>query len=241
MKKLWIVALCLVLTLCLVACGGKPTPSDPTDGENNPSVSDTPSGGEDVGTDTPAGNDATGNSGTTTTTQPVGNVVDGNLLFGGGDTTTTTTTKKDDTPTKGDNPTTTTTTTTATQKPTTTVAPPQQEVVQKVSLPAAGYDIDGKGRIVISKSEIQKEGKVQYACITFSNDSKKNGKEWIIPEYSKVNYACYDKNGKELSTGVIIVGALDGGDTVTRKVELPKDTAEVKITGHNFEYWTPWN
>lgn len=240
MKKVWIVALCLVLTLGLVACGGNPTPSDPVDGDDAPAVSDTPSGGEDVGTDNPAGNDGTGNNGTTTTTLPVGNVVDGNQLFGGGDTTTTTTTaKKDDTPTKND--TTTTTTTTTAPKPTTTVAPPQQEVVQKVSLPAPGYDIDGKGRIVISKSEIQKEGKVQYACITFSNDSKKNGKEWQIPEYSKVNYACYDKNGKELSTGVITVGAMEGGDTVTRKIELPKDTAEVKITGHNFEYWTPWN
>jgi len=234
MKKLWIVALCLVLTFGLVACGGNPdTPvnSDPVGGAVIP----------DEGTGTSA------DAGTTTTQQ--GNVVDGDAFFGGDTTnTTTTTTKKEDasntggttTTTQGGNEATIQPTTSTTAKPTTTVAPPQQETVQKISLPAAGYDMDGKGRILVKKSEVKKENKIQCAYITFENASKKNGKEWIIPEYSQVQYACYDKDGKQVGSGTMVLGALDGDETVTCKIELPDGTAEIKLTGHNFEYWTPW-
>ncbi len=232
MKKLWIVALCLVLTLGLVACGGNPDTSEPVGGVVIP-------------------DEGTGTTASTGTTTQQGNVVDGDAFFDGGSTTTTapTTTKKDDasntggttTTTQGGNSTTAPSTTSTTAKPTTTVAPPQQETVQKISLPAAGYDIDGRGRIQVKESKVKKENKVQYAYITFENVSKKNGKEWIIPEYSKVQYACYDKNGNQTGSGTMILGALDGDETVTCQIELPADTAEVKLTGHNFEYWTPWS
>ena len=132
-------------------------------------------------------------------------------------------------------------TTSATTRPTTTVAPPKQETVQKISLPAAGYDMDGRGRIQVKESTVKKEDKTQYAYITFENVSKKNGKEWTIPEYSQVQYACYDSNGSQVGSGTMVLGALEGDDTVTCKIELPADTAEVKLTGHNFEYWTPWS
>lgn len=238
MKKLWILALCLVLSLCLVACGNNPSPDNPLDESGNPIVTTNPSEGEN--TTAPSGGDSTGtttnggsNAPPTTTTVEGGNVVDGGLLF--------TTTTKQPTPTK-DGETTTTAAPTTTKAPTTTtVAPPKQEEVKNVKLPAVGYDMDGKGRIIISGAEIKKEGKVQYAHITFSNDSKKNGKEWQIPEYSRVKYACYDKNGKELGKGEMTLGALEGGDTITCKVALPGGTAELKITGHNLEYWTPWS
>lgn len=231
MKKLWIVALCLVLTLGLVACGDKPETSDPVGGVVIP-------------------DEGTGTSAITGTTTQQGNVVDGDSFFGGDTTgTTTTTTKKGDTTTTGGtttttksgNDTTTQPTTSTTAKPTTTVAPPQQETVQKISLPAAGYDMDGRGRILVKKSEVKKENKVQYAYITFENVSKKNGKEWTIPEYSQVQYACYDKNGNQVGSGTMVLGALEGDETVTCQIELPADTAEVKLTGHNFEYWTPWS
>lgn len=230
MKKLWIVALCLVLTLGLVACGDKPETSDPVGGVVIP-------------------DEGTGTSAITGTTTQQGNVVDGDSFFGGDTTgTTTTTTKKGDTTTTGGtttttksgNDTTTQPTTSTTAKPTTTVAPPKQETVQKISLPAAGYDMDGKGRILVKKSEVKKENKAQYAYITFENVSKKNGKEWTIPEYSQVQYACYDKNGNQVGSGTMVLGALEGDETVTCQIELPADTAEVKLTGHNFEYWTPW-
>lgn len=231
MKKLWIVALCLVLTLGLVACGDKPETSDPVGGVVIP-------------------DEGTGTSAITGTTTQQGNVVDGDSFFGGDTTgTTTTTTKKGDTTTTNGGTTTTTKsvddttakpTTSTTAKPTTTVAPPKQETVQKISLPAAGYDMDGRGRILVKKSEVKKENKAQYAYITFENVSKKNGKEWTIPEYSQVQYACYDKNGNQVGSGTMVLGALEGDETVTCQIELPADTAEVKLTGHNFEYWTPW-
>ena len=133
-----------------------------------------------------------------------------------------------------------TTTSTKNIHPTTTVAPPVQGEEQDVVLPAAGYDMDGKGRIKVQKSEVEKEGNTLYALITFANVSKESGKVWIIAEYSKVEYACYDKNGAEIATGTMLIGALEEDDTITCKMELPAGTVELKLTGHNFEYWTPW-
>lgn len=229
MKKLWIIALCLVMVLTFAACGESPAPSNPD--EN----------GATTTTTAPEGNGTTGSEGadaTTTTTLPDGNVVDGNEFFGDMTTTTkkdgpTTTTKKGDT---------TTTTTTTTKKPTTTttIAPPVQEEIENVKVPAAGYDMDGKKRIVLKASEVKKVNGKQVAYFTFANVSKDNGREWIIPEYSKINYACYDKNGKEIFAGEFVLGALDYGKTSVRPVQLPAGTAELKFTGHNLEYWTPW-
>ena len=108
-----------------------------------------------------------------------------------------------------------------------------------MKVPAAGYDMDGKKRIVVEKSEVN--NKKTVATFTFKNVSKDNGREWIIPEYSKVVYSCYDKKGKEIATGVITLGSLEYGNSVTCEVELPSGTAELKFTGHNLEYWTPWS
>lgn len=269
MKKVWTMALCLMLSVCLVlsltACFGGDDSSDPVSTPDN-SVVDTPAGGDNSGTDTtPDGGDNNNVAG------DGGNSVDGGLLFGDPDTTTTTTTgKQDGTTTQnaggqngtttqnagGQNGTTTTTgqedpapaTTTTTKKPTTTttVAPPQQEEINNVNLPAAGYDPDGKGRIVVEKSEVKTVDKKQVAYITFVNQSNKTGKKWIIPEYSKVTYACYDKKGNavqssETNFGTMFLGSLEVGEKVTCQFEIPKGTVEVKITGHNLEYWTPWS
>lgn len=220
MKKLWIVALCLILSLTLVACGNTPAPVNPDESGTSTTTVD---GNATTGTD---------GAGATTTTLPEGNVVDGNDLFG-----TTTTTGTTGTTKKGET-TTTTTTTTATQKPTTTIAPPVQEEIKNVKVPAAGYDMDGKKRIIVEKSEVN--AKKTVATFTFKNVSKDNGREWIIPEYSKIEYACYDKNGKQIATGTITLGALDYGKSTAREVSLPAGTAELKFTGHNLEYWTPW-
>lgn len=106
-----------------------------------------------------------------------------------------------------------------------------------VELPAIGYDLDGKGRIVISDSQLMDD---TTASLTFRNISKDNGREWIIPETSKATYACYDAEGNQLSTGTIVIGALEYRDSVTRTVNLPVGTVRMAITGHNLEYWTPW-
>ena len=224
MKKLWILALCLVLTLSFAACGKNPAP-DKT--EEDPSVSTT--------TTTEPGAAPTDNGGanTTTTIPQGGNIVNGDDFFG----TTTTAPTTTGTTQKGQT-TTTPTTTTATKKPTTTIAPPVQAVIENVKTPAAGYDMDGRKRIIVAKSEVN--AKKTVATFTFKNVSKDNGREMIIPEYSKIEYACYDKNGKEIYAGEITLGALDYGKSTTRTVTLPAGTAEVKFTGHNLEYWTAW-
>lgn len=224
MKKFCIVALCLVMALTLAACGESPAPVNPDESSNTT-------------TTTTAADNAPGEDVTTTTTLPDGNVVDGDSFFG-----TTTTTQKDaptTTTKKGD---TTTTTTTTTKKPvtTTTIAPPVQVEIGNVKVPAANYDMDGKKRIVVKASEVKEENGKRMAYFTFANVSKDNGREWIIPEYSKIKYACYDKNGKEIHTGEFVLGALEYGKTVVCSVEMPATAAELKFTGHNLEYWTPW-
>ena len=265
MKNVLAKALCLLLSvglvLSLTACfGGGPDSSDPV---SNPDSSvggtlsgDASDGNTDDGGSADGDNDHVAGDG--------GNSVDGGLLFADPDDDTTTTTNKTDDPTTtqnagGQNGTTTTTaeqdeptppatTTTTTKKPvtTTTVTPPQQEEIENVKLPAAGYDPDGKGRIVVDKSEVKTVDKKQVAYITFVNQSDKTGKKWIIPEYSKVTFACYDKKGNEVkgegdSFGTLFLGSLEVGEKVTCQFEIPKGTVEVKITGHNFEYWTPWS
>lgn len=232
MKKIWIVALCLILVLGMAACGKQPDTSTPAGEDNTPVVDAIPNDGTDTSGEDGADNGVIGD----------GNTVDGDVFFGDDSSTPDVSTPDQSTPDAPADPTasTTTTTTAAPTRPTTTVAPPVQEEVQNVALPAAGYDMDGKGRIKVQKSEVKKEGGKQYALITFANVSKESGKVWIIPEYSKVQYACYDKTGAEIATGTMIVGALEEGDVITSRVELPAGTVELKLTGHNFEYWTPW-
>ena len=121
--------------------------------------------------------------------------------------------------------------------PTEPSTPPTQPEEPEVDMPGAGYDLDGKNRIIVSGSEL----KDNKASFTFKNVSKENGKEWIIPEYSRVNYVCYDANGNQLSSGAMTLGALEGGDTITCTITLPAGAVRVAFTGNNLEYWTPWS
>ena len=101
--------------------------------------------------------------------------------------------------------------------------------------------MDGKNRILLQNSEVITEGDATKASFTFANVSKQNGQEWIIPEYSRVNYACYDAQGNTLTTGVMTLGALEIDESITCIIVLPEGTARVAFTDHNLEYWTPWN
>jgi len=107
-------------------------------------------------------------------------------------------------------------------------------------MPGAGYDIDGKNRIVVYASEVITANGARKASFTFQNISKDNGVEWVIPEYSKITYACYDENGTKLGNGTMVLGALEYKQSVTCTITLPEGTARVAFTGHNLEYWTPW-
>ena len=126
--------------------------------------------------------------------------------------------------------------TTPPTEPTTPPTQPTEPPAPAVDMPSAGYDLDGKGRIQVTSSEIQDN----KAYFVIANVSRDNGREWIIPEYSVAYYACYDANGKKLSSGTLTLGALEYGDSIQCSVTMPAGTVRIAFTGHNLEYWTPW-
>ena len=247
MKKLIVWLFCLVLLLSATACGEETsTPADDT----NPSVSDeagsdatTPTEGEADGTE--AGSDATTgekDATTATTKNPTttdrpgasDNVVEWTDLFGDE---TTTTTKKGDTTGKPTSTTKKPTTTTTT----TTVVQPKPTVVDKVELPAVGYDVDGRGRIKVSAVSLNK-GVMSLSLRNYTDEQKS---KWITEETNYVTYACYDSNGNELkgknqNFGYLYIGCLEAGDVIDFDVTLPTGTTKVVITGAKIVYWTPW-
>lgn len=223
MKKSLIVIPLLVLTLLLTACGDK-TP----DKQDTPTTTTTESAVE-------GGSTTSSNTGDNTTgkgdKQPTDNVVNWEDLFGA-----------DDTTTGKDGKTTTSTTkkkTTTSTAPTTTLKP---TTIDKVSLPAVGSDVDGRGRIKVSGVSLK--GGVMAISIRNYTDEQKT--QWITEETDYVTYACYDKNGKQLTGtdanfGYLYLGCLEDGDEITLSVELPKGTASVQLTGSKIAYWTPWS
>ena len=140
-----------------------------------------------------------------------------------------------------DNTTTSTQSTTTSTQPTTTTTT-TRPTEPEIDMPGAGYDLDDEkpNRIVVYASEVFTEDGAKKAAFTFKNITKDSGREWVIPEYSQVTYACYDENGTRLSTGSMVLGALEYNDTITCTITLPEGTARVAFTGHNLEYWTPW-
>lgn len=224
-KKLLLIPL-LVLTLLLTACGHK-TP----DKQDEPDTTTTTTESAVEG-----GSTTSSNGGDTSTTgdkaKPTDNVVNWEDLFGDedtttgkdGKTTTTSTTKKK------------TTTSTA---PTTTLKP---TTIDKVSLPAVGSDVDGRGRIKVSGVSL-KNGVMAISIRNYTDEQKT---QWITEETDYVTYACYDKDGKRLTGtdatfGYLYLGCLEDGDEITLSVELPKGTASVQLTGAKIAYWTPWS
>lgn len=172
----------------------------------------------------PSATKATTKKTTKKTTQPSDNQIDWEDVFGGDTTkdTTTSTTKKP--------------TTTA---PTKTTRKPQ--VVDKVTLPAVGTDVDGRGRIYLSEVTL-KNGVV---TLTLHNATDEQSQKWQTEETNYVTYACYDKNGNVLTGkgdyyGTFYIGALQAGEDVSTTFSLPAGTVKVELTGATIVYWTPW-
>lgn len=231
-KKLLLIPL-LVLALLLTACGGK-----------NPDTPDTPDA-PDVSTTTSAEGEGQSDSTTSTTgkadkttkpgetSKPADNVVDWGNVFGDDDTTATA---------KGDK-TTKKATTSTTKKTTNTTAPTvKPTTIDKVTLPAVGTDVDGRGRIKISAMDL-KDG---VLTITIRNYTDEQKTQWITEETDYVTYACYDKDGKALKGddevfGYLYLGCLENGEETSFSVALPKGTTTVALTGAKISYWTPWS
>lgn len=208
MKRLFILAMSLLLVLLAAACGGEDV-STPA-GESIP--------GADV-------SDSSAPTGTTTGDTPAsGNEMDGADWF---DTTTTTA-----------DATATATSTTLTTTTATTVAPPQLEEQGSVSLPATGYDPDGKGRLIV--------GAVSLRDRTVSLEIQNVTTGWMTEETGYYEYTCYDKAGKVLTLadeifGKIYIGQIRAGQSKTFTFTIPEGTRRVEITGYDIRYWTEWS
>lgn len=241
MKKLLIWLICVAMLVCVTACGdetgtdlpGTPDATDPTTTTEDQGEAATPTEKGDATTTPTAGKEST-TSGTkkptgTETSKPADNVVDWDKVFGNDDTTK----KPDGSTTKKPTTTTTKPTTTTTLKPTT---------IDKVSLPAQGSDVDGRGRIAVSKVELSKG----VMTLKLRNNTDKQTQKWITEETNYVTYACYDKDGKELKGedemfGYFYIGCLEAGQEIEFKVTLPAGTTKVELTGAKIVYWTPWS
>lgn len=127
--------------------------------------------------------------------------------------------------------------TTVTTTTATTVASAEQTKVGKVSLPATGYDPDGKGRIQI--------GAVSYDKPMVTIEVKNVTTKWMTEETDYLEYTCYDKKGNKLTSkdaifGKLYIGALRAGKSVTKTFSVPNGTVRVEITGYKLTYWTEW-
>lgn len=244
MKKLLIWLVCVMMLVCVSACGdeagtdlpGTPDATESTSGTDDQGNATDPTGQNDATTTTTTKKgDATKSTGSTT--EPKNNEVDYQQFFG--DDTTTTTTKKGDTTKKPTSSSATSTTSTTKPTTTTTLKP---TTIDQVSLPAVGTDVDGKGRIAVSKVELSSG----VMTLKLRNNTDKQTQKWITEETNYVTYACYDKDGKVLKGsddvfGYFYLGCLEAGDEIEFKVTLPAGTTRVELTGAKIVYWTPWS
>lgn len=255
MKKIFALALALVLLLSLAACG-TPHEDGAQDSTTTTTTSTTTAGDTTTATGGTDNSDATAATVTTTTTAAATTtntyVPSGATVPIGTKPTTTTTTKK---------PTTTTTapvedpvgptTATTTQKPTTTtttattVKPTQPPVSGPyIVLPEIGSDIDvtkKKNRIRVSAvaAWYNDDGSIGVS-LTFKNYTT----NWITEETDYVEYTCYDTNGNVVQKATkIMIGVIDTKKHPVKEYSfnVPANTAEVRITRSKIVYWTEWS
>lgn len=113
-----------------------------------------------------------------------------------------------------------------------TLVPEDYPLFDSVTLPAVGYDPDGKGRIQLA--EVHREGGTVYA--TFENKSK----SWETDETSTISYTCTDAEGNVLLNGSFYLGYVKCGKTTTGAITLPEGTAAIAFTGCDISYWGVW-
>lgn len=120
--------------------------------------------------------------------------------------------------------------------PTPPVEPPVPDV-PAAALPAVGYDLDGKGRIVVK--EIVQEG--YLVTVTLENLSS----EWMTEETSYVKYTCTDAEGNVLTLedryfGTLYLGMLEAKDIDTYTITLPEGTVKLEFGDYRIVYWSQW-
>ena len=103
---------------------------------------------------------------------------------------------------------------------------------QKVLLPQAGHDADGKGRILLESATL--EGNT--VTLVFKNHST----SWVTDEDSYFTYVCTDATGKELLRDTLYCGAISAGKQRTCQLALPAATARLELVDFTTTYWTEW-
>ena len=114
---------------------------------------------------------------------------------------------------------------------------PEKPVVPPAELPAVGYDIDGKGRIMVDA--ISQDGYTVTVVI------KNHDTKWMTEETSYVKYVCTDAEGNELTLsdkyyGTLYLGMLEVGDVGTYTITLPEGTAKLEFGNYYIKYWSQW-
>ena len=109
--------------------------------------------------------------------------------------------------------------------------------VPDAALPAVGYDIDGRGRIIVDA--IVQEGDV--VTVTLHNYSNK----WMTEETSYVQYTCTDAEGNVLYLnnpyyGTLYFGMLEAGEIDTYTITLPEGTVKLEFGDYRIVYWSQW-
>lgn len=106
-----------------------------------------------------------------------------------------------------------------------------------VRLPGYGQDVDGKGRLYV--------GDTSVLCDTLYIEIQDELDEWTTtanPDRpDKIIYACYDRDGVEVSRGDIVLPAMGTAyTTVVLEAPLAEGTAQVRIVDTEIIYWTDW-
>ena len=114
---------------------------------------------------------------------------------------------------------------------------PEEPEFPAIELPPVDYDIDGKGRILVT--DIAQNG--NKVTVTISNVCT----DWIIEETSCVEYICTDGEGNVLTLedkyyGIVYFGMLEVGDSFTGVITLPEGTTKLEFGDWLIRYWTPW-
>ena len=97
-----------------------------------------------------------------------------------------------------------------------------------ITLPEEGDKIDKN----MSISEVTLSGKELYITI------KNNSKVWEASEDSYVEFTYYDVNDNVLGSCKEELGLVEPGSIATCKLTLPSETANVKVTEFDFDYWS---
>ena len=106
-----------------------------------------------------------------------------------------------------------------------------------VELPPVGYDLDGKGCILVDAISVQGS----TLTVTLRNHSS----QWMTEETSRVAYTCTDAEGNELTLndkyyGVLYMGMLEANDVDTYTITLPEGTVKFEFGENDIVYWNQW-